>query len=371
MNLKYKCHNCQTPLGYDGLCFRCKAEKDRSYVASWSYEKIRSLQFELAENIGKLNDLSSKELEIFWGLLAGHNAITPYIQSKAVEKQIYSVSALYYRAKEDVRDKLIAALDTAVYQNTASDLMCCLAMQGDDKALETLLELERHPRPWRQFLHVDPSVYAQEGGWTFDKSGKRIQLNFDVCFPMVKSEKQTESPVRIGRIRKDVCPHCGGPMVDILVVDGRDERLAFLGLDGILTATCCPNCVGFLTGPAFNRFSKDGSSEVLPSCLFDGSESFKCYIPDDEYQAMEGNALVLDDKPKPLFYGVAWEDVNTIGGFANWVQDCEYTMCPDCGKPMKLLGQIQWSTLFDGMEGTLYIEFCPDCKIVSMQHQQT
>ena len=44
-------------------------------------------------------------------------------------------------------------------------------------------------------------------------------------------------------------------MVDMLILDGRDERLAFLGLDGILTATCCPNPVGFLTGPAFNRFS--------------------------------------------------------------------------------------------------------------------
>ena len=31
------------------------------------------------------------------------------------------------------------------------------------------------------------------------------------------------------------------------MLDGRDERLKFLGLDGILTATCCPNCVGFLT----------------------------------------------------------------------------------------------------------------------------
>ena len=35
-------------------------------------------------------------------------------------------------------------------------------------------------------------------------------------------------------------------MVDILVLDGRDERLKFLGLDGILTATCCPSCVGCL-----------------------------------------------------------------------------------------------------------------------------
>ena len=46
-------------------------------------------------------------------------------------------------------------------------------------------------------------------------------------------------------------------------------------------------------------------------------------------------------------------------------------VCPHCGKPMKYLAQIQWDTVFDCAEGTLYVEFCPDCHIVSMQHQQT
>lgn len=45
--------------------------------------------------------------------------------------------------------------------------------------------------------------------------------------------------------------------------------------------------------------------------------------------------------------------------------------CPDCGKPMKYLAQIQWDTVLDGTEGTLCIEVCPDCRIVSMEHQQT
>ena len=41
--------------------------------------------------------------------------------------------------------------------------------------METLLELERNPRPWRKGLYVDPSSYAQIGGWTFDKEGQRIR----------------------------------------------------------------------------------------------------------------------------------------------------------------------------------------------------
>ena len=270
-----------------------------------------------------------------------------------------------------MRDGLIHALLSTDDSGEASNLMCCLAFQGDDRALETLLKLEKHPRPWRKKLYVDPSIYAQCGGWTFDKEGQRIQLNFDVCYPMVKGATGEASPVRIGRAREDICPHCGGHMVDMLVLDGRDERLGFLGLDGILTATCCPNCVGFLKGSAFNHFTLDGGTEVFPSELFDGAGKMDCYVRAEDYKALTENPFVLGKVPVPLFYGAGCEDVNTVGGFANWVQDWEYTACPHCGKSMKYLAQIQWYTLMDGTEGTLYVEFCPDCHIVSMQHQQT
>ena len=65
--------------------------------------------------------------------------------------------------------------------------------------METLLELERNPRPRRKGLYVDPSSYAQIGGWTFDKEGQRIRLGFDTCYPMVKGTTGEKSPVRIGR----------------------------------------------------------------------------------------------------------------------------------------------------------------------------
>lgn len=118
----------------------------------------------------------------------------------------------------------------------------------------------------------------------------------------------------------------------------------------------------------------DGGVEVLPSKLFDGSEKRECSIGPEDYQALAENQFVLADKPVPLFYGSGIDinnDENTLGGFGNWVQDCSYTSCPDCGKPMKYLAQIQWETLWDGSDGTLYIEVCPDCQIASMQHQET
>ena len=288
-----------------------------------------------------------------------------------MEANVFYPCEIYYHAPEDVRDGLRTALLETKDANKASNLMSCLAMQGDDQAMETLFELERNPRPWRKRLYVDPSIYAQCGGWTFDQEGHRIQLNFETCYPMVKGTAGEETPVKIGRIREDSCPHCGGKMVDIFVLDGRDERLKFLGIDGILTATCCPNCVGFLDGPAYNRFTLDGGTEVFPSKLYDDEEEMECYMRPEDYKSMAENPFVLAKNSVPLFYGAFCEDVNTVGGFANWVQDWEYTTCPVCGKPMKYLAQIQWDTIMEGTEGTLYIEVCSDCKVVSMQHQQT
>ena len=371
MSLKYTCPGCGTPLGYDGLCWKCKCEQERKTALAWTPEQIAAKQKNLIQNIHRLADMEDPECTDFWQLLGYRDAITPEIQRAALAAGVFWPCEIYDRAPADVGERLIRALLSTEDSSEASNLMCCLAFQGDGRALETLLELENHPRSWRKKLYVDPSIYAQCGGWTFNKKGQRTQLNFDTCFSFVKGAPGEVSPVRIGRAREDTCPHCGGRMADMLVLDGRDERLKFLGLDGILTATCCPNCVGFLKGPAFNRFTLDGGVEVFPSELFDGAGKMDCYVRPEDYRSLTENPFVLGGAPMPLFYGAACDDVNTVGGFANWVQDWEYTACPHCGKPMKYLAQIQWDTLMDGTEGTLYIEFCPDCQIVSMQHQQT
>lgn len=371
MKLNYQCPVCKTPLGYEGLCWKCQSEQNRKKILEMTTEQIKEKQDRLIKNIRKLADMEDPEFTDFWQLLGYRDAITPEIQRAALDVKVFYPNELYYHAPADVRDGLIAALLKTENANEASNLMCCIAFQGDDKAMETLLELERNPQPWRKSLYVDPSIYAQCGGWTFDKEGHRTQLNFDICYPMVKGNSGEATPVHIGRAREDTCPHCGCKMVDILVLDGRDERLKFLGMDGILTATCCPNCVGFLKGPAFNSFTLDGGVEIFPSELFDGAEKMDCYVRPEEYKELTENSFVLGKVAVPLFYGAACEDVNTIGGFANWVQDWEYTVCPHCGKPMRYLAQIQWDTVMDGTEGTLYIEFCPKCQIVSMQHQQT
>lgn len=364
MREAFSCPVCGRELRYQGLCWQCKAERARQEVLAWTPEQVREKLEGLIQHVERLRrDPWDKD---FLNLLHSHGVYSPELARAALEAEIYDPCELYYRAPEDVRDGLIRALLETEDAGEAGSLMSCLAMQGDDQALNTLRQLEEHPRPWREKLYVDPSVYAQIGGWTFDKKGQRRQLNFDTCYPLIKGDRNKDTAAQVFRLREDRCPSCGGRLVDILTLDGRDPRLKFLGLDGIVTATCCPACVPW-EEPAYSRFTLDGGSEAVLPYQY-GSE----YDPDDEIlEEYAQNSLVLGEKPVPLFYGAEADDYTcTVGGFPFWIQDAQYYPCPGCGKTMMYLAQIKWDAL-DFMEGTLYIEICPHCQVVSMHHQQT
>ena len=172
MSLKYTCPSCGTPLGYEGLCWKCKCEQERQAALAWTPEQITKKQKNLIQNIQRLADMEDPEFTDFWQLLGYHDAITPEIQRVALAAEVFWPCEIYYHAPADVRDGLIHALLSAEYSSAASNLMSCLAMQGDDKAMETLLELERNPRPWRKGLPLcgpiqlcaDRRLDLQQGG---------------------------------------------------------------------------------------------------------------------------------------------------------------------------------------------------------------
>lgn len=380
--LDYKCPNCGRRLGYQGLCWLCAQEKERNDVLAMTPEQRREKTAHLIANIEKVGDYQNPEYDDFWNMLSYLGICPPELQRAALKKNIFDPSQIYYHAPEDVRDELIRLLMETTDAMTASRLMECVAMQGDDTSLKALQTLEENPPEWRENLYVDPSVYAQCGGWTFNKKGERRLLNYDTCYAMVKkhtNEKDSSEQEKkntkilkkaavIGRKRPDKCENCGCTMMDMLVLDGHDERLKFLELDGIITASCCPNCVCF-TESSFSRFTLDGSSTPMKDTLI--IQNVENYCNDEEIEMILDNSWELGENAVPVFYGAHCEDVNTIGGFANWINDWIYVLCPECKKPMKLLAQIQWDTIQESCEGTLYIEICPDCKITSIHHQQT
>lgn len=80
MSLNYTCPGCGTPLGYKGLCWKCKCEQKRQAALAWTPEQIAGKQRNLIQNIQRLGDMEDPELTDFWQLLGYRDAITPEIQ---------------------------------------------------------------------------------------------------------------------------------------------------------------------------------------------------------------------------------------------------------------------------------------------------
>ena len=57
MSLKYTCPSCGTPLGYEGLCWKCKCEQERQAALAWMPEQIVEKQRNLIQNIQRLADM--------------------------------------------------------------------------------------------------------------------------------------------------------------------------------------------------------------------------------------------------------------------------------------------------------------------------
>ena len=82
MSLKYTCPGCGTPLGYEGLCWKCKCEQERTTALAWTPEQIAEKQKNLIQNIRRLEEMEDPELTDFWQLLGYRDAITPEIQRR-------------------------------------------------------------------------------------------------------------------------------------------------------------------------------------------------------------------------------------------------------------------------------------------------
>lgn len=373
--LEHKCDKCGVELGYKGLCFKCKAEEERNKTLALTDDEIKEIINKYVKDLKEKN--VDKELLngiYIYDLIAYRNIDLKDIAKKALKKKIYYPEVFYYKASEEIRDELIKRIRATKDYSEGANLLSCLAMQGDDVALDCLYDFEMNPREWRKKLYVDPSVYAECAGWTFDNEKKRQILNFDKCYYLDKAqskEEKEQSPIIIASLRDDNCPECGCRNIDMAIIDGRDEKLKFIGVDGIIKASCCPNCVTY--NITYSKYDLKGGSDILP--FNKESENYYAseenYIEEEELTSMHNNNYILSKNEVPLFYGAFDDTLNTIGGFANWVQDWEYMKCPICGKKMKYLMQIHWHTIESMAEGTLFIEICTDCNITAMLHQQT
>lgn len=367
-NKAKKCKQCGTEIYFDGICFQCRADNERNEILSLSQSEIAAMIEQICAEIKETSKLDEKR-ELFTKLVNYRDIDTTQIAEAAFQNGVFEPCEIYKNAPNSViKQMLNLLLKDDTESNIAAALLLCLAAYGGEDVFHAFLELEKNPRPWRKKLYVNPSFYATYGGWSYDKSGIYRETNFKKCYPMIKgTAKEKElSPVKIGTKTNERCPNCGCQMINLMEIDGRDSRLDFLGIHGVIKAKCCPSCLGYFDD-VFCRYTLDGESELI----LEKSESTENYFTDSEVNELAANTYVLGDAPVPLRYAADWEGGSSIGGFAFWIQDCEIKLCPDCGKPMQYLAQIQWDTVIDNMEGNTYIEICKDCKVISILHQQT
>lgn len=354
----YKCPQCGRNIPFEGLCNKCKIENEENAILALNEKELEEKTAEVIAD--GFNEALCKLLI----RLRGVN--TEKIAEYAWDHRKLDCPEVYKDASDKVVNEMIAELQKDDLKSiTANKLLCCLAHKGGETVRKAFIELERQPKAWRKGLYVDPSYYANEGGWTYGKDGELIKTAFDKCFPIVKgtSERRASSPVKLVTKADGVCPDCGCKYVNLIEIDGRDERLRFLGTDGILSVKLCPNCAPF-TEASLCRYELDGTSEVI------STKSYGTPVEDNDWiDEVTDNTFTLGDRANSVYFPCDWDTGSAVGGLAFWIQDCIIMNCPDCGKPMMYLAQIGEEPL--GYEGNFYVEVCRDCKVAAVIYQQT
>lgn len=366
-----QCPQCGRTIYFDGICQSCRAEMRRREILALTEPELAAKIAYISENIGRLAE-RDEVYDLCKKLIGLRDIDTRELAALAWAKRQLDLPEVYKDAAPQVVAQMLAELKREDLEPmTGNRLLLCLAEAGGregDPVHQAFWELEQSPRSWQKQLYAPSSVYATYGGWSYDKQGRWLATNFAVCYPLVRAgeAEQDKSPVRIGQAGEGSCEGCGSPLVDLLVLDGRDPRLEFLGIDGILRVRCCVDCVVY-EDDYFCRYELDGSCQP-----WHGEKCWGDSCMDEEAVAeMAANTYVLGPEPVASRYAADWDGGSSIGGAAFWIQDCVIKNCPECGRPMRYLAQIQWDNILEGMEGNAYIEICWECRIASVQHQQT
>ncbi|MDE6053684.1 MAG: hypothetical protein K2G55_07985 [Lachnospiraceae bacterium] len=337
------------------------------------------LEEQIKNAINKLSE--SGDADLCEELIRTQGVQSPAFAQAAFGSGVFYPAILYQDASPEIRDKLIDLLenekadqlklaDSPYYSQLSADdiirrkvdhCLDALAMIGDDTVVEYFQKWETTPKAWRKLLNIGPLEYAADvGGWCIE-DGKRKSLFFEECYALEKSENAAPEDNVYGKTASEKCPSCGSSYVNMLVLDGRDERLSFLGINGKIKIKYCESCLPW-TESVFCRYTEDGESTIIQQ--EGGSNRFF-----EDKELNNRAPFVLSKKMVPKSYCNSNESYDcAVGGRPDFIYGAGYVTCPECGKRMMHLAQL-------GMEfigyGTHYIQICRDCKIVTATYQQT
>ena len=366
------CPKCgENTIYFDGICHSCSQRQRRDEILNLSADEVEAMILKIADRIDEIEKWD-EICNDFWAIFSLLGIHDPRIARAAAAKEIYYPPELYFGAPDDVKDALVAKLNSLEdnSKNVLNHLLCALAWQGGEQTAELFYELYKNPRPWRKKLYVGTEFYAKIGGWAFDETGERKSLVFDKCLTAVrvKDDKRasqdanlnpnqnTDEPVQIGESTGQKCEFCGCEMLDMLRLKATEPQLAFLNLKHDAIFRCCPTCVGSVR--YFCKRGADGEIELS----HDGEGFDENYFSQEDFARLCGMKFKLGGEVSP-FYGCFSELDVTVGGYPQWVQDAEYLLCPSCGGTMKHLAQIPFGEMIEG-EGVIYVQICEKCEVL-------
>lgn len=279
----------------------------------------------------------------------------------AFEHDIFRPSVIYKYASKDIRDSIINELnkdDLGELMNV-NNLLLALAQIGDDAVCKAFMRWEEQPPRWREKLYVGPAHYAMEGGWCIEDGRKKI-LTYNSCYSLHRTYYPDEADIVIGGLSEQKCPYCKSSYSNLLVMDGKDERLSDFGIKGKIKIKHCASCLPYEPF-MFCKYEVDGEGEVIHR-----TEGEDFHMDDRDMNDLK--YFKLSKEPVSDIYCNEFER-SAIGGSPAFIDDAVYADCPICKRKMKHF--VQLSDEDSGAGGTVYVQICTDCEIAAVLYQQT
>ena len=300
---RYYCKKCGYGMFVNReLCGECQLKEDADNVWNLSRVQLNEKYEEIIQKIKQDKSINNVENELI-GLIGNAKYIKPELQEVLADLDIFDIPEVFYNASANVQNKLIQ-------KNKANIL-------------------------------------------------KELSNGTYECFALEKSQ----NPVACIRL-DEKCPTCGSDMVNILSIDGKDERFKFLNLKDRICVKACVNCLPYMD-VAYCEYDTDGNAKCINKLE---NEEYIYEIEPDQNFPNEGLGIYKQMSPLNARLVSAF---SSLGGVCKDERDVEVCSCPKCSKKMKFLANIKLGDVLEYHGGECQAFVCEDCNIGATTYFQT
>lgn len=314
------------------------------------------------------------------------------LSNELAPQRVFLPGWLYQGTGRTTTQRLLRLLDDPAAQGQRDLLLSALAWVDDDLVRTRFHAWSASPPPWRADVSRAPEEFAPDAGWeltperTLERTpgGGRRQLYRSTCYEVIPVDEPEYTPsahaVAVSTPHEASCGWCGRQLVTLLDIDVRDPRCAFVLGDEVTGATQlriahCVWCSTYAT--LYTDITEVGGS------VWSAANGDKPRILDqvgvgvgEELAEPVARRLAIGARRRTPFEAVGRfrldeTGISQIGGHPEWIQHCEYPICPGCQRRMEYIGQVSWEDQDAFAEGSTYAFLCLPCGKAATTYQQT